>query len=271
VATAAAGTGAQPLRMVQVTDTHLYADPDGRLLGLNTRYSLEQVIDLVRSERPPDLVVASGDLTHDGSAQAYHHVQEAFRRIAAPVYCLPGNHDETTTLHSCMNRAPFYSERQAQLGNWRMIFLDSTQAGSEGGHLAGSELDALDALLAANPEQYTLVWLHHQPVPAGSRWLDSMAVDNPGDLFAVTDRYSGVRAIVWGHIHQHFAQQRKGVRLLATPSTCIQFLPGSERFALDPVPPGYRWFDLHADGTFTTGVQRLQEIPGEIDPDARGY
>jgi len=76
---------------------------------------------------------------------------------------------------------------------------------------------------------------------------------------------------VWGHIHQHFAQRRNGIQLLATPSTCIQFLPGSERFALDPVPPGYRWFDLHADGTFTTGVQRLQEIPGEIDPDARGY
>ncbi|HHH44389.1 MAG TPA: phosphodiesterase, partial [Gammaproteobacteria bacterium] len=98
MAAGAAGTGAHPLRVVQVTDTHLYADPDGCLLGLNTRYCLAQVIDLVRSERSPDLLVVSGDLTHDGSPQAYRHVQEAFRRIGAPVWCLPGNHDEAATL-----------------------------------------------------------------------------------------------------------------------------------------------------------------------------
>jgi len=271
VATNRSDTESSPLRIVQITDTHLYADPDGQLLGLNTRHSLEKVIDLVLEAQPPDLVVASGDLTHDGSAQAYQHVRDCFRRIGAPVYCLPGNHDEAATLNACMNNDPFLCVHNTRIGNWQMLFLDSTVAGSEGGHLGKPELDILDAALASYPDLPALVWLHHQPVPTGSQWMDSMAVDNPQAFFDITDRHTQVRAIVWGHVHQLFEQQRNGVQLLSTPSTCIQFQPKSDEFSVELVPPGYRWLELHADGLFTTGVDRLQEIPGEIDPDARGY
>jgi Icc protein len=264
-------TEPKPLRIVQITDTHLYSDPDGQLLGLNTRYSLEQVIDLVLDKQQPDLVVTSGDLTHDGSPQAYGHVRDCFQRIGSPVYCLPGNHDEVATLNDCMNSDPFTSVRSKRVNNWQMLFLDSTVAGSEGGHLKKTELDALDTALASSPDLPTLIWLHHQPVPIGSRWLDSMAVDNPQAFFDITDQYAQVRAIVWGHVHQLFEQQRNGVQLLATPSTCVQFQPGSKDFAVDLVPPGYRWLELYPDGSFRTGVDRLQEIPGDIDPDGRGY
>jgi len=264
-------TQSKPLRIVQITDTHLYADPDGQLLGLNTRHSMEKVIDLVLDAQQPDLVVASGDLTHDGAPQAYRHVRDGFRRIGAPVYCLPGNHDEAATLNACMNSDPFLSVRSERVSNWQMLFLDSTVAGSEGGHLGKNELDALDAALVSSPDLHTLIWLHHQPIPIGSRWLDSMAVDNPQAFFDITDRHKQVRAIVWGHVHQLFEQHRNGVQLLATPSTCVQFLPGSKNFAVDLVPPGYRWLELHPDGSFRTGVERLQDIPGKIDPDASGY
>lgn len=264
-------TGSGALRIVQITDTHLYSDPEGQLLGLNTRHSLEQVIDLVLEAQQPDLVVASGDLTHDGSPQAYQHVQDGFRRIGAPVYCLPGNHDEAATLNACMNSDPFLSVRSERVSNWQMLFLDSTLAGSEGGHLKKTELDALDAALASSADLPTLIWLHHQPVPIGCRWLDRMAIDNSQAFFDITDRYTQVRAILWGHVHQLFEQQRNGVQLLATPSTCVQFLPGSENFAVDLIPPGYRWLELHPDGSFTTGVNRLQEIPGDIDPEGHNY
>ena len=264
-------TASNPLRIVQITDTHLYSDPDGQLLGLNTRHSLEKVIDLVLEAQQPDLVVASGDLTHDGSPQAYQHVRDCFQRIGAPVYCLPGNHDEAMTLSACMNSDPFRSVHSARIGNWQMLFLDSTVVGSEGGHLGKTELDALNTMLASSPDLPALIWLHHQPVPTGSRWMDSMAVDNPQAFFDIIDRHTQVRAVVWGHVHQLFEQQRNGVQLLATPSTCIQFQPNSDEFAVELVPPGYRWLELHPDGSFTTGVDRLQEIPGEIEPDASGY
>ncbi len=258
------------LRIAQITDTHLHADPDGRLLGLNTRHCLQQVIELAR-ERKPDLVIASGDLTHDSSEQAYALTQDCFSQMHIPIYCLPGNHDEAVILKACMNSIGFHSDNSLQINGWQLIFLDSTIAGQEGGHLSNNELQALETTLQQANDSPTLICLHHQPVNIGSHWLDTMAIDNPDDFFTVVDRHPQVRSIIWGHVHQVFEQRRNNVQLLSTPSTCIQFLPGSDNFAVDYIPPGYRWLELYDDGHFTTGVERLPDIPGNIDQGARGY
>lgn len=261
----------KPLYIAQITDTHLYADPHGQLLGLDTRHCLTQVIDLALSTQAPDLVVASGDLAHDGSPQAYQHLRTCFSRLRVPIYCLPGNHDEALALRTNSKSGRLHSRRSVCIGNWLLLFLDSTVTGSDGGHLAETELDELDTALTSHPDSHTLVCLHHQPVNIGSRWLDTMAVDNSKAFFDIIDRHPQVRAVIWGHVHQTFEQQRNGVRLLSTPSTCIQFLPGSEEFAVDMIPPGYRWLELYPGGTFKTGVTRLQMIPGEVNPGSRGY
>jgi Icc protein len=260
-----------PLRIAQITDTHLYADPNGALLGLNTRRCLQAVIELALQSGGADLVVASGDLAHDGTVEAYRQVRTCFSRIGAAVCCLPGNHDEAGALREHLNQNGFHSIRSRCLGAWQLVFLDSTVAGSEGGHLAASELEALDAALQDRPDAPALVCLHHQPVEIGSRWLDSMKVDNPEAFFAIIDRHPQVRAVVWGHVHQAFEQRRNEVMLLATPSTCLQFLPGSEQFAVEQIPPGYRWLDLYPDGSLQTGIKRLPQMPGTIDLSARGY
>jgi Icc protein len=249
----------------------LYADPHGELLGLKTRHCLDTVIKLVQSTGQPDMVVASGDLSHDGSTQSYQQLRDCFGRIGAPVYCLPGNHDEGAALHRWLNDDIFHHVRSHHAGGWLQVFLDSTVPGSEGGHLADRELDELHQALGAQPDLPALIWLHHQPVNIGSRWLDTMAVDNHEAFFAIVDQHPQVRAIAWGHVHQLYDTRRNGVQLLATPSTCLQFLPGSEDFAVDMIPPGYRWLELFADGSLRTGVERLQQIPGDINLQARGY
>ncbi|MGD2075614.1 MAG: 3',5'-cyclic-AMP phosphodiesterase [Gammaproteobacteria bacterium] len=267
----AASAQAGPLRIAQITDTHLYADPAGRLLGLNTRRCLEAVIELALQGPRIDLVVASGDLSHDGTPEAYRRLRRCFARAGVPVYCLPGNHDDPATLHQQLNQDDFHSIPELRCGGWQLVFLDSTLAGSEGGHLAAAELTRLDRTLGERSEAPALVWLHHQPVDIGSRWMDTMKVDNPAPFFEILDRHPQVRAVIWGHVHQVFDERRGDVRLLATPSTCVQFLPASETFAVDLIPPGYRWLELRPDGTFTTGIERLSRIPGRIDLSERGY
>lgn len=264
------GTDGCVLRIAQITDTHLYADPESCLLGLNTAQCLRQVVALA-SKREPQLVVASGDLSHDATPQAYRQLRERLAAIAAPAYCLPGNHDEPDLLRQHLNEGHCHTTSGLHTHGWHLLFLDSTVAGSEGGHFSERELDTLSQSLERLPDTPTLIWLHHQPVAVGSPWLDTMAVDNPDDFFSVTDRHRQIRGILWGHVHQRFERERNGTRLLAAPSTCIQFLPGSQDFALEAVPPGYRWLDLYDDGHFETGIERLPAIPGAIDPAARGY
>jgi Icc protein len=260
------------LKVIQITDTHLYADKRGCLLGLNTEQSLQSVIASIHARQmPADLILATGDLVHDGTPAAYQRIFTHLKGFGLPTYCLPGNHDEANTLQETMENGLLHYVEHACHGNWHFIFLNSTVPGKEGGHLGPEALRALETHLQSMPQTHTLVCLHHQPVMMGSRWLDSMAVDNTDDFFAIIDRQPQVRGILWGHVHQQFDRTRKNVKLMATPSTCIQFLPMSPAFAVDEAAPGYRWLSLFEDGSIETGVERLAEIPGAVDLASAGY
>lgn len=50
--------------LVQLSDSHLFADADGKLLGMDTCDSLQRVIQQVLEEQPQiDLILATGDLS----------------------------------------------------------------------------------------------------------------------------------------------------------------------------------------------------------------
>lgn len=260
------------INIFQITDTHLYKGRDECLLGLNTDDSLEAVInEATAAKTPVDIIIATGDLVHDSSAEGYQRLAEKLNRFGVPVFCLAGNHDESATLKRNIGKDHLKFTTHTRRGGWQLIFLDSTTPGSEKGHLDNKVLATLDSLLASEPGLHTLICLHHQPVKIGSAWLDRMAVDNPQPFFSIIDRYPQVRGIVWGHVHQDFDQMRGNVRLLASPSTCIQFKPGSRTFSAEDIAPGYRWLKLHPDGKLETGIHRLQQIPGAVDLAATGY
>ncbi|MNJ82082.1 3',5'-cyclic adenosine monophosphate phosphodiesterase CpdA [compost metagenome] len=61
------------------------------------------------------------------------------------------------------------------------------------------------------------------------------------------------------------------MRLLASPSTCIQFEPGSEDFKVGEQAPGYRWLRLHTDGSIDTGVSRVRDFAFTVDYAGDGY
>ncbi len=220
---------------------------------------------------PADLVLATGDLVHVPVPATYQRAFSLLASLGLPVYCLPGNHDERQMLESQIDGDLCRYVTHLHHGGWYFVFIDSTIPGSEGSHLSEERLQLLDALLSAAPDTHTLVCMHHQPVAMGSRWLDTMALDNPEPFFDVIDRHPQIRGILWGHVHQEFTGARNGVQLISTPSTCIQFMPHSSEFAVDMISPGYRWLLLQPDGRIETGVERLTDIPGTIDQTARGY
>ena len=65
-------------------------------------------------------------------------------------------------------------------------------------------------------------------------------------------------ACLWGHVHQSLDSFVHGVRFMATPATCAQFLPRSAEFAIDNRPPGYRVLELRHDGSIATEVVWLE-------------
>jgi len=245
------------LRLLQFSDPHLSSRADAVLRGVNTRSSLEAVLRHARAQHSAiDAVLVTGDLVND-DAGGYDGVRELFGSFGKPVYCLPGNHDDPVAMAQELRAAPFQVGGHADLGAWRIVMLDSCVPGQAHGRLGAAELRRLGAALDSAGERHVLICLHHHPVRLGSRWLDSVCLQNAEEFFAITDRCATVRAMAWGHVHQQFESRRKGVRLLSVPSTCAQFLPHADQFALDPSPPGYRRMTLCEDGSIDTEVLRV--------------
>lgn len=257
--------------LVQLTDSHLFADTDGKLLGMDTADSLRQVVDLVLEEQPTiDMILATGDLSQDGSPASYTRFLELSAVLNTSARWIPGNHDDIPAMQAACVGSDLL-DPVVDLGAWRLIMLDSSIPGAVPGYLQEPQLALLERALSEAPDRYHLICLHHHPVDIGCQWMTPIGLRNPDALFAVLDRFPQVRAILWGHVHQTIDELRGKVRLLASPSTCVQFTPGSEDFQVDSTAPGYRWLRLHSDGRLETEISRVNGIFFEPDYSVGGY
>lgn len=259
------------LNVLQLSDLHLFADTEETLVGLNTEQTFLAVLEQAQQDHwPPDLILLTGDLSQDSSEGAYTRLVQHLEPLGIPCYSLPGNHDipETLTHYA---QGPVHQQPFLHLDDWLIVFLDSTIPGEEGGQVRDDEMAQLCKEVARHPNKNTLICLHHQLLPVGSRWLDTMAVKNPQPLIQLIEANPQIRAVLHGHVHQEFNDNIGDTLVCSVPSTCFQFTPKSEDFGVDAIPPGYRWLVLSADGDVETGVERLNEVPDNLEKRSPGY
>uniref|UniRef100_A0A832M2G4 3',5'-cyclic-AMP phosphodiesterase n=1 Tax=Oscillatoriales cyanobacterium SpSt-402 TaxID=2282168 RepID=A0A832M2G4_9CYAN len=245
------------LLVAQITDIHLFAESDKCLLGLKTLESFQAVLYQVKDlERQPDLLLLTGDLSQDGSAESYEMLHAMLEPLGIPAYWVPGNHDKPAVMAEVLTRSPISHQKSFRAGGWRFLLLDSCVPGCVHGVLSPESLSWLDTELSQQPDEPTLIAFHHPPFLVGSDWMNDIGLLNADELFAVCDRHPQIKVVLFGHIHQEFHQNRNGVDYLGTPSTCIQFKPNSPQFSLDEEQPGLRLTTLFPDGTWQSSVRR---------------
>ena len=251
---------ADPVRVLHFTDPHLFADASGALRGTVTLDSLTAVIADIRSrDWPADLVFMTGDVIQDDTAEAYGRFVDAASVLGLPMLCVPGNHDVRPLMQAALDRAPFHYCGTLRAGNWAFTGIDSCIDGSAGGVISADELGRLRQTLGRETAEHVAICLHHPPLPMNSKWLDTVGLDNADDFLAIISDSGNVRAAVFGHVHQVFDETIDGVRIIGTPSTCAQFLPLSDEFALDTKPPAYRRLTFQSDGTIETELMWLDK------------
>ena len=254
-------TPQEVFRIVQVTDPHLFNDPKSELLGINTQASFSQVLTEIQQQHYAyDLVLATGDLVQDSSDNGYLRFCENVKSLEKMVFWIPGNHDFQPKMVEFLTKENVNAGKHILLGeHWQILLLDSQVQGVPHGQLEAEELAWLQAKLAAYPQRYTLVVLHHHLLSTGSRWLDQHNLRNPHELAGILEPFPRVKAILYGHIHQQVDSTWHGYHVMATPSTCIQFKPDCNTFTLDTLQPGWREIELYADGHIETRVKRIQQ------------
>lgn len=248
------------IRVLHLTDPHLFAELNGELRGTVTADSLQRVLDhYTMADWRAHRVLVTGDLIQDDSAEAYTRFRELMLPLRLRVHCIPGNHDVRDLMKAVCCRPPFSYCAYEEVGNWLLVGIDSCMTDDAGGAVSDEEFNRLSDIVVRSPARHVLVALHHPPVPMGSKWLDSVGLRNGDDFLERLRRLNRVRATIFGHVHQEYDNDHHGIRVLATPSTCRQFKPESEKFAVDDRPPAYRRIALGRGGDIETELVWVRE------------
>ncbi|HEX6702277.1 MAG TPA: phosphodiesterase [Gaiellaceae bacterium] len=246
--------------LVQLSDPHVGVDwGDGDAVP-----RLAAAVASVRELVPtPDAVVVSGDLVDHGADAEYEQVRELLAPLDAPLYVVPGNHDDRSALRRQFDLPGADGEPVqygADLGPLRLVVLDTLRPGEDRGELDAGRLAWLEETLAAARDVPTLLAMHHPPVAIGIPAFDEIGLpaEDRRALGKVVEAHPQVRRIVAGHAHRTVAAELGGRSVLVAPSTYVQSRLDfdMQEIELSDEPRG---FAVHAwvDGTLVSHVHHI--------------
>jgi 3',5'-cyclic AMP phosphodiesterase CpdA len=218
-----------PVRVVQVSDLHT---------GTLEEPEVEEDLRRLVAEADPELVVASGDLTHRNRPREHDRAARLLRSLDRPLLVIPGNHDiprwppwrfTATFREFCRvwpETEPVYrSERIVACG------LNSVRPWKQqGGALRHAQIARVAETFRDAPAgALTLVVLHHHLMGAPWRTLKRTIANRSTVLGGLVD--AGAELIVSGHVHQSSVGERREFEVLAPAAlrvrgTTVVIAPG---------------------------------------------
>ncbi|MEZ5479970.1 MAG: metallophosphoesterase [Thiolinea sp.] len=269
----------RPVRLLQISDTHCYADHDARLewsdLPVQPNRSLQRLLAHL-AERAGDFaaLIISGDLVQEETAASYRRVRELLQGFPLPIYTLPGNHDIPELMRSELadDHAGIYFTPQACFERWHCLLLDTSLPQHADGHLSTRQLTQFqNQLEQLKNDDQVLIIMHHHPLPIGSPWMDSMGLQQAEAFWKLAAGFPQVRALSFGHIHHEFVghyrkSEGSDIAVYGTPATCVQLKHVGDQLEFDHTRPAWREFSLYADGRVETSVHYLDDEPTAVQP-----
>jgi 3',5'-cyclic AMP phosphodiesterase CpdA len=207
------------VRLLHVSDLHLGAreapeivEPLGRLIA----------------QLQPELVVASGDLTHRGRAAEHERAAAFLKALGPPVLAVPGNHDIPYSFPARFTRPFELFERHWETATpvYRsdavvVVGLNSVRPWRhQSGGLSQPALDRAIGVLADAPGgALRVVVLHHHLTGAPWRSRKRPVARRAHVLASLVD--AGADLILAGHIHQGAVSERHEFEVSSGDETAV--------------------------------------------------
>ncbi|HEX2888979.1 phosphodiesterase [Vineibacter terrae] len=272
--------------IAQITDLHVR--PPGRFAydRVNTNAMLKAAVDaLMRLERRPDVVLASGDLTDCGLADEYVALRELLAPLSMPVYLVPGNHDRRENMRAVF-QADGYLPADGEFLHYviddhpvRLIGLDTVVPGEGHGLMCLRRLNWLETQLARAPGEPTVIFMHHPPFLTGLADMDRINCRGGDSMADIVARFPNVERVLCGHHHRPIQARWAGTLASVSPSTAHQVAldlkPDNSPTMFNLEPPAYQ---LHVWSPYSGLVSHTAYVgdyggpyPFVLDPDYPGH
>jgi 3',5'-cyclic AMP phosphodiesterase CpdA len=233
-------------RLAQISDTHVRAD-DGGVAADQLKRALAQA-----AQYRADLILLTGDLVNDERQDEYDVLAQVIADPPAPLYLMPGNHDDRDLIRRTFSRH-VYLPRQGALSyaidsfDVRVIVVDQVVSGETHGLLTEEGARWLDATLAAAPDRPTIVALHHPPFLTHDMLFDQIGLLDAELFTSVIARHRQVVRVICGHHHRVAIGQAAHAPVIVAPSTSwtygLAMFPGQQIAPKTGEEPGWM---LHA-------------------------
>ena len=256
------------LHFWQLTDTHFRQDyNDGFFSGIEWQQGTptENLVSILQqaasSHTPPDFIVISGDMVHEGTPGDYAFFKQLIQECAKgiPVYPVLGNHDWAASYWEgyegkvgCTDRLYY----ETTIRGFRLIVLDSSHDNSGIGVVDADQLQWLSNVLKTPAEHGSILIVHH-PLEMGEVHA-GLALTNSRDVLELLQD-SDVIAVLSGHTHQNKASAYGNVLLSVSESTAFgaEFTKNSYRIN---DRTGYATYCVNGHGISLQSTR----LPGEI-------
>lgn len=208
----------QPLRILHLSDTHLFGDGTLHHGIVDTTAALQRVLARADTLEDLDLVVVTGDLSEDGSVGSYRKlvalIEPFAARHGARAFYVMGNHDDRAAFEQIVGPR----DGTDVVRGFGIVRLDSSVPGFGYGDVNPDKLDRLvESLMFSEADQGTVVLVHHPPIPASTHLLASLELKYPQLLLDICAA-GGVRLVLCGHYHHPLTTFARGVTVSVGPS-----------------------------------------------------
>jgi 3',5'-cyclic AMP phosphodiesterase CpdA len=218
-----------PTRALHVSDLHA---------GRHEAAGLAEGLVALVAEVEPELVIATGDLSHRGRPEQLAHAKELLDRLETPVLAVPGNHDipysfpaRFTQPWAAFERVFGSVDPTYRSDSLVVCGLDSGRPWRhQGGRLSPARLTRAATTLADSPpDALRVVALHHHL--AGAPWRTSRKFPLKGRDGALRAfAAAGAELVLGGHIHQSTTVERHELEATSgTGSLVLATAPGLGR------------------------------------------
>jgi len=198
-------------RVLHISDLHIGAR------AARPEWALEPLLERF----DPELVIASGDLTHRGTRAQHDEAARLLRGLGRQLLVVPGNHDIPYTFPKRFTRTfaeferhwettepVFRSERIVAVG------LNSVRAWRhQSGGIGDAQLARATSVLHDGGGALRVAVLHHHPIGAPWRSRKRPVARRGHLLSALVD--AGAELVVAGHIHQSTVAERREFEVAA--------------------------------------------------------
>jgi 3',5'-cyclic AMP phosphodiesterase CpdA len=215
-----------PVRVLQLSDLHF---------GTREEPEIEEDLRALVNETSPELVIASGDLTHRNTREQHERAARFLRSLGPPLLVIPGNHDMprwppfrfTRTFDEFLR---VWQETEPVYRSQRLVVcgLNSVRPWKQqGGALRRAQIERAAAVFRDAPDgAFRIAAVHHHLLGAPWRSKKRTIANRSTVLGGLVD--AGAELVVSGHVHQSSIGERREFEVVGgkVHATTVVIAPG---------------------------------------------